>query len=168
MKVTSSRTCSYSGLWTEYTLVIMKQMLMLKILSLQSRYKRGIGTLGDIDWGLYHTLHGWPFLMRGSWKRQGRMKPEVSKSHSRCIEWGSWYRTSANLSLRTRKLHGLHRSKVDWRGKLSLCLPFLPSEHLVVKLNIQLHGFEGLVLLLYIGKYLENYSYYTCSEIFMI
>lgn len=70
----------------------MKQMFILKILLLQSRYKRGIGIQGDIDWGLYHSRHGCPFLMRGTWKREGRMKMEVSKSHSRYIDWGSSYR----------------------------------------------------------------------------
>ncbi|KAG8136552.1 hypothetical protein E2320_005125 [Naja naja] len=41
-----------------------------------TKYKREVGALGDIDWGLYHTLHGCPFLMRGSWKGEGRMKME--------------------------------------------------------------------------------------------
>lgn len=123
---------AFCHLWTEYTLVIMKQMFILKILLLQSRYKRGIGTQGDIDWGLYHSRHGCPFLMRGSWKREGRMKMEVSKSHSRCVALRQFVSKKLIVSVYTHTLHGLHQSEKSWTGEVHLASLFFHQSTLLL------------------------------------
>lgn len=132
---------------------------------MQSRYKRGIGTQGDIDWGLYHSRHGCPFLMRGSWKREGRMKMEVSKSYSRHIAWGSLY--WRNDCLCTHTLHGLHQSKKkNFTGEVSLTSLLFHQSTLILSAASSCIIDRNL-LHCSVGEYLEK-SYHRIQDLVFI